>query len=42
MPIGKICIYFGEKIGLFFQFTSYSIKYTTIIAALGVFCSLLI
>ncbi|CAD8122840.1 unnamed protein product [Paramecium sonneborni] len=42
MPINQICVYFGEKIGLYFYFTQYYIKYSTVIAALGVFSSLLI
>lgn len=41
MPISKICIYFGEKIGLYFKFSSYYIKFSTIMAALGVICNLL-
>ncbi|CAK66063.1 unnamed protein product (macronuclear) [Paramecium tetraurelia] len=36
MPISKICIYFGEKIGLYFKFSSYYIQFSTIMAALGV------
>ncbi|CAD8050369.1 unnamed protein product [Paramecium primaurelia] len=41
MPISKICIYFGEKIGLYFKFSSYYIKFFTIMAALGFMCNLL-
>ncbi|CAK70293.1 unnamed protein product (macronuclear) [Paramecium tetraurelia] len=41
-PIEKICLYFGEKVGLYFEFTSYFIKFSTPMAAFGLLFSVLL
>lgn len=41
-PTEKICFYFGEKVGLYFEFTSYFIKFSTPMAALGLLFSVLL
>ncbi|CAD8154924.1 unnamed protein product [Paramecium octaurelia] len=41
-PTDNICSYFGEKIGLYFEFTSYFIKFSTPMAALGLLFSVLL
>lgn len=42
MPTKKISNYFGEKIGLFFEFSTFFIKSETLLAAFGCIFSIIL
>ncbi|CAD8179383.1 unnamed protein product [Paramecium pentaurelia] len=41
LPIEQICSYFGEKIGLYFEFSSYYIKFYAVLSIIGILFTIL-